>query len=88
MIHDVQLYFIQLYHCIWSQPVGPLINATKSDWKWVGIGPPAALQLTAKSRFENRIILPSYHSSFHLDGDFSKGHCIISDDLGETWYVL
>eukprot|EP01084_Bolivina_argentea_P106605 190719_1 len=65
----------------WSQPTGPYTHLTKSDWKWVGLGPPAGLQLKSN----NRIIIPSYHSVPHIDGDLSKGHIIYSDDYGMTW---
>ena len=65
----------------WSTPTGPYPHLTKKIWNWIGLGPPAGLQL----RSNNRIIIPSYHSIPHLDGDIAKGHIIYSDDYGITW---
>ena len=65
----------------WSIPTGPYHHLMKQDWNWVGLGPPAGLQLKSN----NRIIIPSYHSVPHIDGDFSKGHIIYTDDYGKTW---
>ena len=62
------------------------------DWKWVGLGPPAGLQLNSVSNdasFPNsRIIIPSYHTTlFKGDGCASKGHIVYSDDHGLTWQL-
>lgn len=65
----------------WSKPSGPFTNLVKNDWSWIGLGPPASLQLKSN----NRIIVPCYHSIAHIDGDFSKGHIIYSDDYGNSW---
>lgn len=65
----------------WSVPSGPFPHLTKKIWSWIGLGPPSGLQL----RSMNRIIIPSYHSIPHLDGDIAKGHIMYSDDNGETW---
>jgi len=65
----------------WISPF-QLPNATRSEWKWIGTGPPAALQLTS-----GRILVPSYHSQVHGDGDIAHSHMIVSDDYGKTWYL-
>eukprot|EP00050_Salpingoeca_kvevrii_P008576 m.303703 g.303703 ORF g.303703 m.303703 type:complete len:390 (-) comp16122_c0_seq1:124-1293(-) len=53
------------------------------EWKWVGLGPPAGLQLAS-----GRILIPAYHTLFHdLDGTFSHLHNMVSDDLGATWRI-
>ena len=66
----------------WLTPV-PLPNLALSDWKWVGLGPPAGLQLT-----NGRLLIPGYHTTASKgDGLVSKGHVIISDDMGSTWRV-
>jgi len=59
-----------------------LPNATRSEWKWIGTGPPASLQLAS-----GRILVPSYHSQLHGDGDIAHCHMIVSDDYGKTWFV-
>lgn len=64
-----------------SDPM-PLPAATKPSWKWVGLGPPAGLLLES-----GRVLIPSYHTTvIHGDGEISKGHTLISDDEGKTWY--
>jgi sialidase-1 len=54
-----------------------------SDWKWVGLGPPAGIQLS-----NSRMLIPGYHTTFVKgDGEISKSHVIVSDDLGATWRI-
>eukprot|EP01084_Bolivina_argentea_P106604 190718_1 len=65
----------------WSQPIGPITNLVKNNWIFIGLGPPAALQLS-----NNRIIVPCYHSVINeFEIPISKGHIIYSDDYGLTW---
>ena len=52
-------------------------------WKWVGLGPPAGLQLT-----NGRLVIPSYHTTLWKgDGCASRGHTLISDDHGQNWRI-
>lgn len=56
------------------------------DWVWVGLGPPAGLQLRS-----GRLLVPGYHGRVpmsdksSLGSGFTHGHTLISDDAGETW---
>lgn len=54
-----------------------------SDWKWVGLGPPAGIQLST-----GRLLIPSYHTvKYKGDGCASRGHTLYSDDHGATWAI-
>lgn len=66
----------------WSTPLqAPYL--TSPDWKWVGLGPPGGLQLSS-----GRLLIPGYHTTLIKgDGLISKGHTLLSDDGGETWYI-
>lgn len=58
-----------------------LSGVSEPDWKWVGIGPPAGIQLES-----GRILIPAYHTKYLKEnGLISWGHTIISDDMGSTW---
>ena len=64
----------------WS-PVVTLPNhseVVRSDWKWLGLGPPAGLSLKS-----GRLLIPAYHGEFHWDdGTFTHVHMMYSDDRG------
>jgi len=60
-------------------------NVTKSDWKWVGLGPPGGLLLQS-----NRILIPAYYSIHTNDnGLFSTGYVMLNDYNGQLdkWYL-
>jgi sialidase-1 len=60
-------------------------NVTKSNWKWVGLGPPSGLLLQS-----NRILIPSYYSIHKNDnGLFSTGYVMLNDYNGQLdkWYL-
>jgi sialidase-1 len=60
-------------------------NVTKSDWKWVGLGPPGGLLLQS-----NRILIPAYYSIHTNDnGLFSTGYVMLNDFNGQIdkWYL-
>lgn len=66
----------------WSAPVHQP-QLVLEDWKWVGVGPPAGLQLSS-----GRLLIPGYHTTLWKgDGCASRGHTIYSDDHGETWSI-
>jgi sialidase-1 len=66
----------------WAQPK-PLQGVVSPDWKWVGLGPPAGLQLKS-----GRLLIPSYHTTAYKgDGELSEGHTMYSDDGGATWHI-
>ncbi len=59
----------------WARPVA-IPQATRNDWKWVGTGPPGAIQLIS-----GRIVVPSYHSVVHdTNGEISRSHAMLNDD--------
>ena len=68
----------------WSAPVNISSTTTHPQWKWIGTGPPAALQLAS-----GRIVVPSYHSRlpYATDGEVTHSHVLISDDGGDTWRI-
>ena len=60
-------------------------NVTKSNWKWVGLGPPAGLLLQS-----NRILIPAYYSIHSNDnGLFSTGYMTLNDFNGQLdkWHL-
>ena len=60
----------------WALPV-PIPQVTRSDWKWVGTGPPGAIQLQS-----GRVVVPSYHSIIHdTNGEISRSHLMLNDDV-------
>lgn len=67
----------------WTPATDITENATLPAWKWVGLGPPAGLQLRS-----GRLVIPSYHTVVDPaidDGLVSKGHALLSDDHGMSW---
>lgn len=66
----------------WSTPVF-MPHLTLPDWKWVGLGPPAGIQLSS-----GRMLIPSYHTNLIKgDGEMSHGHTIYSDNHGVDWAI-
>mmetsp|Transcript_8571 Transcript_8571/g.12794 ORF Transcript_8571/g.12794 Transcript_8571/m.12794 type:complete len:374 (+) Transcript_8571:32-1153(+) len=66
----------------WSPPVHHP-ELVLGDWKWVGLGPPAGIQLSS-----GRLLIPSYHTTLWKgDGCASRGHTLYSDDHGVTWAI-
>ncbi|GMI06457.1 hypothetical protein TrLO_g11798 [Triparma laevis f. longispina] len=71
----------------WSEPF-EMPDMRKDDWIWVGLGPPAGLLLRS-----GKILIPGYHNTISmgngssLGSGFTKGHTMMSDDNGETWYL-
>ncbi|CAF2774597.1 unnamed protein product [Rotaria sp. Silwood2] len=60
-------------------------NVTKSNWKWVGLGPPSGLLLQS-----NRILIPAYYSTHPNDnGLLSTGYVMLNDFNGQLdkWYL-
>jgi len=71
----------------WSEPI-EMVDMRMDDWIWVGLGPPAGLQLDS-----GRLLIPGYHNNMSMGNGssvgsgFTKGHTMLSDDLGETWFL-
>ena len=58
----------------WAKPVA-IPQATRNHWKWVGTGPPGAIQLLS-----GRIVVPCYHSLVHdTNGEISRSHVMLND---------
>jgi sialidase-1 len=65
----------------WTPPRNISEAVTKPDWKWVGLGPPGAIQL-----HDGKVVVPGYHSYVqHDNGDLSEVHMMISEDYGESF---
>jgi sialidase-1 len=59
----------------WAQPIA-IPQVVRSHWKWVGAGPPGAIQLLS-----GRIVVPSYHSDvYDTNGEISRSHVMLNDD--------
>lgn len=60
----------------------------KQDWRWYATTPGHALQLTS-----GRVLVPGNHTLAPTGGDagaearYNSGHCLLSDDRGESWYL-
>jgi sialidase-1 len=66
----------------WSPPVF-MPHLTLPAWKWVGLGPPAGIQLSS-----GRMLIPAYHTTLIKgDGELSKGHTLYSDNGGKDWAI-
>ncbi|MEV1084770.1 sialidase family protein [Streptomyces sp. NPDC050211] len=57
-------------------------------WRWYATGPGHALQLST-----GRVVVPANHTVPPTGSDvgneprYNGGHCLLSDDRGETWYL-
>jgi sialidase-1 len=66
----------------WSEPVF-MPHLTLPNWKWVGLGPPAGIQLSS-----GRLLIPGYHTTLIKgDGELSVGHTLYSDNGGQDWAI-
>lgn len=72
----------------WSNPK-EITNQTKKDsWRWYATTPGHALQLST-----GRVVVPANHSlppagtDTGTEGKYNGGHCLLSDDRGETWRI-
>ena len=63
-----------------DEPPVPQPHLVMPHWRWVGLGPPAGLRLK-----NGRLLIPAYHGSTRLDGTFTQGHTVFSDDGGASW---
>ena len=66
----------------WSEPVR-LSSCERSSWRWIGSGPPGAIQIPASGR----LVIPAYHTTYGGTNGLleSHVHLCISDDHGETF---
>ncbi|WP_055489747.1 exo-alpha-sialidase [Streptomyces sp. TP-A0356] len=72
----------------WSGPREITRRVKREDWRWYATTPGHAVQLTT-----GRVVVPANHSlppegtDAGTEGRYNAGHCLLSDDRGESWYL-
>ncbi|MEV0635842.1 sialidase family protein [Streptomyces sp. NPDC050619] len=72
----------------WSSPREITESVKKPGWRWYATTPGHALQLST-----GRIVVPANHTLPPTGADtgteakYNSGHCLLSDDRGQTWYL-
>lgn len=72
----------------WSEPREITHQVKEPGWRWYATGPGHALQLST-----GRVVVPANHTVPPTGSDvgneprYNGGHCLLSDDRGETWYL-
>ncbi|MCX4909252.1 exo-alpha-sialidase [Streptomyces sp. NBC_00878] len=72
----------------WSSPKEITKQTKKDTWRWYATTPGHALQLST-----GRVVVPANHSlppagkDTGTEGKYNGGHCLLSDDRGETWRI-
>jgi sialidase-1 len=72
----------------WSSPVEITKTVKKAGWRWYATTPGHAIQLST-----GRVVVPGNHTVAPAGTDigneakYNSGHCLLSDDRGETWYL-
>ncbi|MEU4925807.1 sialidase family protein [Streptomyces yokosukanensis] len=72
----------------WSAPREITAQVKKPGWRWYATTPGHALQLTSA-----RVLVPANHTVPPTGTDtgaeprYNSGHCLLSDDRGENWYL-
>ncbi|MER5445464.1 sialidase family protein [Streptomyces sp. NPDC002766] len=72
----------------WSEPAEITASVKRPDWRWYATTPGHALQLSA-----GRVVVPANHSlpptgtDLGTEARYNGGHCLLSDDRGETWSI-
>ncbi|SFE76829.1 sialidase-1 [Streptomyces mirabilis] len=70
----------------WSAPKEITGQVKKADWRWYATTPGHAVQLGT-----GRVVVPGNHTLPPTGADtgteakYNSGHCLLSDDRGETW---
>lgn len=76
----------------WSAPREITGQVKKADWRWYATTPGHAIQLTGGAA-SGRIVVPANHSlppagtDNGTEGKYNGGHCLLSDDRGQTWRI-
>lgn len=79
---------------VFTPPREITAEAKHPDWRWYATGPGHAIALTA-GRHRGRLVVPANHSTPPPAGSadtgteprYYGGHCLLSDDGGETWRI-
>ncbi|WP_078965196.1 sialidase family protein [Streptomyces aureocirculatus] len=72
----------------WSTPREITRQTKEPHWRWYATTPGHAIQLSG-----GRIVVPANHSlppagsDVGTEGRYNGGHCLLSDDLGQTWRI-
>ncbi|WP_369388836.1 exo-alpha-sialidase [Streptomyces sp. CG1] len=72
----------------WAVPKEITAQVKRPDWRWYATTPGHALQLGS-----GRVLVPANHTLPPTGGDtgteakYHSGHCLLSDDRGENWYL-
>jgi sialidase-1 len=72
----------------WSAPREITAQVKRPGWRWYATAPGHALQLSG-----GRVLVPANHTrpptgtDTGAEAEYSGGHCLLSDDRGESWYL-
>ncbi|WP_030688059.1 sialidase family protein [Streptomyces sp. NRRL B-1347] len=72
----------------WSVPREITKQVKRANWRWYATTPGHAIQLR-----DGRIVVPANHSlpptgtDNGTEGRYNGGHCLLSDNLGQTWRI-
>ncbi|GAB2976318.1 hypothetical protein GCM10023080_046270 [Streptomyces pseudoechinosporeus] len=72
----------------WSTPRDITAQTKQASWRWYATTPGHAVQLAG-----GRVVVPANHSlpptgrDNGTEGKYNGGHCLLSDDRGETWRI-
>ncbi|WP_031171185.1 sialidase family protein [Streptomyces durhamensis] len=75
----------------WSAPREITAQVRKPGWRWYATTPGHALQLSGGHG--GRVLVPANHTLPPAGTDtgaeprYNSGHCLLSDDRGESWYL-
>ncbi|MFB7503429.1 sialidase family protein [Streptomyces broussonetiae] len=72
----------------WSAPREITAQVKRPGWRWYATTPGHALQLAS-----GRVLVPANHTlpptgtDTGAEAKYHSGHCLLSDDRGESWYL-
>lgn len=72
----------------WSAPREITGQVKKANWRWYATTPGHAVQMST-----GRVVVPANHSlpptgtDNGTEGKYNGGHCLLSDDRGQTWRI-
>ncbi|TVZ99550.1 exo-alpha-sialidase [Streptomyces sp. BK340] len=72
----------------WSRPKEITAQVKKPGWRWYATTPGHAIQLRS-----GRVLVPGNHTlpptgtDTGAEARYNSGHCLLSDDRGETWHL-
>lgn len=69
----------------WTAPKEITSTTKKPNWTWYATGPCHGIQLTKKTGYRDRLVIPCDHIEAETKHYYS--HAIYSDDLGKTWQL-